>query len=111
MKSLLDPVLAKMRREHPQYGWGDAGGGYFVINNMRIIASNGDGWDHVSVSLPDRCPTWGEMSKIKRLFFADDECVMQLHPPESNYVNQHEFCLHLWKPHAGTIPVPPMYMV
>lgn len=39
---------------------------------LLCIASSGtipisDGWDHVSVSLPGRCPTWEEMDAIKRL--------------------------------------------
>jgi hypothetical protein len=36
-------------------------------------------WEHVSVSLPNRCPNWPEMDFVKRLFWADDEIVMQLH--------------------------------
>ena len=111
MKSLFDGRLSLMRREHPAYGWGDAEGGYFVMNNLRIIASNGEGWDHVSVSLPDRCPTWIEMSKVKEAFFSDDECVIQYHPPKANYVNNHEFTLHLWRPQQMDIPMPPTDLV
>ena len=111
MKSLFDPTIAHLRREHPVYGWGDATGGFFALNNLRIIASSGDGWDHVSVSLPNRCPTWDEMCRVKRLFFHDDECVIQYHPPEEDYVNKNEFVLHMWKPHDVKIPMPPVYMV
>jgi hypothetical protein len=32
-----------------------------------VIASDGMGWDHVSVSLKDRCPTWEEMCLVKDL--------------------------------------------
>ena len=63
-----------------------------------VIASDGGGWDHVSVSTPERVPTWEEMCKIKSLFFDDEEVVMQLHPAKSQYVNYHERCLHLWRP-------------
>ena len=111
MKSLFDPDIAIIRCEHPAYGWGDVTGGFFVLNNLRIIASSGDGWDHVSVSLPNRCPTWDEMCRVKRLFFHDDECVIQYHPPEEDYVNKNEFVLHMWKPHDIKIPMPPVYMV
>lgn len=111
MKPLNEPVLAKMRREHPEMGWGDDSGGYFHLNNMRIIASSAGGWDHVSVSLIDRCPTWLEMVRVKRLFFHDYECVMQLHPPEANYVNIHNFVLHLWRPQNQEIPMPPVEFV
>ena len=58
-------------------------------------------WDHVSVSLKTRTPTWEEMCHIKSLFFADEEVVMQLHPAKSAYVNYHPFCLHLWRPQSA----------
>ncbi|MCX8016968.1 MAG: hypothetical protein N2690_03550, partial [Rhodocyclaceae bacterium] len=32
---------------------------------LRVIASHEDGWEHVSVSRPDRCPTWEEMCRVK----------------------------------------------
>ena len=35
---------------------------------LRVLFSDGLGWDHVSVSLADRCPTWAEMCFIKDLF-------------------------------------------
>lgn len=78
---------------------------------MRVIISNGGGWEHVSVSLPHRCPTWGEMCMIKNLFFNKDETVIQYHPAESEYVNAHEYCLHLWRPINEKIPTPPKEFV
>lgn len=71
-----------------------------------IIASDGLGWDHVSVSLPDRCPTWDEMCHVKDLFFSPDECAVQYHPPRAVYRNHHQFCLHLWRPQDGSMPLP-----
>lgn len=76
-----------------------------------VIASDGGGWDHVSVSRPDRCPTWEEMAHVKALFFSEEEAAMQLHPPASEYVNNHPHCLHLWRPQAVEIPRPPEWMV
>jgi hypothetical protein len=86
----------------------------FLLKNgqqIRIIASDGEGWEHVSVSLEDRCPTWDEMCQVKGMFWGDDDCVMQLHPPKSEWVNNHPFCLHLWRPVGVDIPTPPMLMV
>jgi len=60
-------------------------------------ASDGAGWEHVSVSLLDRCPSWEEMCKIKALFWSDEDLVVQFHPPKSDYVNNHPHCLHLWR--------------
>ncbi len=78
---------------------------------LRVVSSDGMGWNHVSVSLQDRCPTWEEMCLVKDLFWDEDDCVMQLHPPRSEYVNNHRHCLHLWQPHNDVIPMPPSYMV
>ncbi len=91
-------------------------GAFFVPSRpgqppFQVIASDGGGWEHVSVSLPGRCPTWDEMCKIKTLFWTADACVMQLHPPRSEWVNNHPYCLHLWRPVGQAIPMPPSIMV
>jgi hypothetical protein len=80
---------------------------------LRIIAAAGGGWDHVSVSLPDRCPTWAEMSFIHRVFFKPQEVAMQLHVPAEDHINNHPFVLHLWRPRSKLrrIPMPPKDLV
>ena len=80
---------------------GEPNGHFFLKRVSAILSvrvSNGGRWDHVSVSLKTRCPTWEEMCFVREKFFADDEWVMQLHPPKSENVNYHPFCLHLWRP-------------
>ena len=66
-----------------------------------------DGWEHVSVSTRRRVPNWEEMCFVKNAFWLPNECVMQLHPPEADYVNIHPNCLHLWRPLNTEIPMPP----
>jgi len=39
------------------------------------------------------------------------DCVVQYHPPRSEYVNNHPFCLHLWRPAGLDLPLPPAWMV
>lgn len=78
---------------------------------FHVIASDGRGWEHVSVSLENRIPTWTEMCKIKNIFWDKDDCVIQYHPAEKDYVNIASNCLHLWRPIEITIPTPPKYMV
>lgn len=78
---------------------------------LHVIVSDDKGWDHVSVTANGRCPTWEEMCYVKGLFFRPDECVMQLHPPDVIYENQNPHCLHLWRPHDETIPMPRRLMV
>lgn len=96
--------------------WGDDFGAFYIPGpcgqELKVIASSGDpdsgiDWEHVSVSLQNRCPNWQEMCFIKSLFWDDEECVMQLHPPRSQWINQHPYCLHMWKPKNQTIPMPP----
>ena len=100
---------------------GEHGNGCFkvYINNRSffVIASNGGGWDHVSVTPCNRkrqtCPTWEEMCAIKDMFFYPEETVVQYHPPKSQYVNNHPFCLHLWRPNTAgdEIILPPIPFV
>lgn len=78
---------------------------------LRAVVSNDAGWDHVSISRRDRCPNWDEMEQTKRLFFEPDETAMQLHVPETDHVNNHPYCLHLWRPHDTPIPRPPAVLV
>ncbi|HPD15844.1 MAG TPA: hypothetical protein PLE19_12890 [Planctomycetota bacterium] len=78
---------------------------------LQVIASTGGGWDHVSVSLESRCPSWDEMAFVKGIFFFPEEPAMELHPPASTYRNLHPFCLHLWRPQRREIPLPPLEFV
>lgn len=98
---------------------GDSGNGAFKVyiggRSFFCIASNGGGWEHVSVSPCNRKratpPTWAEMCEIKHMFFEDEEAVVQFHPPRSEYVNIHPYCLHLWRPTSQDMPRPPKKFV
>lgn len=98
---------------HPLLGSDESYGnnGCFVIPyrnyEFTVIASDGEGWEHVSVSLKNRNPNWEEMCYIKSIFWGDEDCVVQYHPPKSEYVNNHQYCLHMWRPTDGEIPLPP----
>lgn len=78
---------------------------------LGVIAAVHAGWDHVSVSRPDRCPTWQEMEHVKRRFFNADETAMQLHVPPVDHINCNPRCLHIWRPHGVDIPRPPAVLV
>lgn len=92
---------------------GDRTNGMLVIpaRSMAIVFSNGGGWEHVSVSVRDRCPTWEEMEDVKRKFWEEADTVMQLHVPPSEHRSFHPYCLHMWRPLNVEIPRPPGYMV
>jgi hypothetical protein len=81
---------------------------------LNVMSAPFDGeqeWEHVSVSLPTRCPTWEEMAYVKSLFWSPEDTVIQFHPPESQYVNNHPYCLHLWRNTKTEIPTPPTGLV
>ena len=69
------------------------------------------GFEHLSVSTPIKTPTWEQMCKMKEIFWRDDEVCMQLHPKKEEYVNNHSYCLHIWRPIDKEIPTPPSFMV
>ena len=93
----------------------DGNNGCFTLalktEKLFCLASDGMGWEHVSVSCRHRCPTWAEMAYVKSQFWGPDDIVMQLHPRETDYVNDHPFCLHLWRPVGVELPTPPPIMV
>lgn len=95
---------------------GDARNGAFkipspVMGMLVVLCSADEGWDHVSVSLANRTPTWAEMDWIKRAFFEPEAVAMQLHVAESNHISFHPHCLHLWRPWSPAIPLPPAEFV
>lgn len=88
---------------------------------LTVVASDGSdwpltgypppAWEHVSVSTSVRCPTWDEMCFVKSLFWDPEDAVFQIHPPRSEYVSNHPYCLHLWRPIGIELPRPPLTTV
>jgi len=133
MRTNADHLKEFRNRTHPIYKTEDDARmtGFFVIplskedQTFAIVLANeaypGEmEWEHVSVrigikkyhgKLAERIPTWQEMCAVKELFWEKSECVMQLHPPEADYVNIHDHVLHLWRPMDGVIPLPPKVAV
>lgn len=119
MKNLLDfNKYRQISRELDFYGViGGETEGMFLIpyknEELKVIATSGEGWDHVSVSVngKDRVPDWYEMEFIKRLFFRDNEIAIEYHMPPKDHINCNPNVLHMWRPHNKKIPVPPSIMV
>lgn len=117
MKDRLPVNLEKFRFDHPNYEIAEEGSieGSFEImygnKRLRVLSGCGDGWDHVSVSLTHRTPTWQEMNWIKDRFFEPDELVIQFHPPKDQYINVGKTALHLWRPWNQKIELPPRWMM
>jgi len=101
----------------PEYG----NNGAFELPPIRggrkffCIVSDGMGWEHVSVHVLDgkrlHTPTWSEMCHLKDVFWDAEDMVVQYHPRKSQYVNNHPYTLHLWRPTQEVIPNPPSILV
>lgn len=121
MRNLLSPEIDQHRLRTPQvlalYGtYGDHESGQFHIidkwkRRMVMIASVGYGWEHVSASYQDRCPSWEEMCMVKDMFWEPEDTVVQFHPRESEYISHHPYCLHLWKRVGSEFVLPPSILV
>lgn len=78
-----------------------------------IRCSKGAGWEHVSVTPRKKnyTPSWDDMCRVKDVFWNDEEAVIQIHPPKSEYVNNVENCLHLWRCYYKDMVLPPSVLV
>lgn len=119
MRNSPNLKIEKYRVTDGDYGthqtWGN--NGMFLIPFkalvLRVVCSDGCGWDHLSVSIEGvkRCPHWDEMKHVAELFFRDDEWSVQFHPSRKEYVNNHEWTLHIWRPQHQPLYHPPFAMV
>lgn len=76
-----------------------------------LFGDDEEGWEHVSVSpkgskyeKDQPTPTWNEMCQVKHIFWSDTEQVVQIHPPEDEYlhgIGDDTNILHLWRPKDG----------
>ena len=48
------------------------------------------------MSLAGRLPTYDEVKHAREVFFPAEAEVLQVFPPEKEFVNCHPYCLHLW---------------
>lgn len=79
----------------------DEGAIYFRADRLKVIMSCAQErdervWLHVSLSRPDRMPTYDDMAEVKRVFIGPDKTAYQLFVPDTDHVNLHSHCLHLW---------------
>lgn len=85
------------------------------VRQLAIIASDGMGWEHVSVHARVGremfTPYWDEMCFIKKAFWDAEDVVIQYHPKESEYVNNAPAVLHLWRKIGFEMPTPPSILV
>lgn len=78
------------------------------INVIVSTASMPDSreWMHISVSRNDRLPSFDDLKFVKSIFAGDNRYAYQVFAPVEKHVNIHNFCLHLWVPLTGELPLP-----
>lgn len=105
------PVLRSTLHLPPPKGWRElelggqlraAGHRAFrrSLDGLRVIAGREEhdvqgGVLHVSVSLPDRLPSWEQLKDAKEAFMGD-VWAYQVLAPAKHYLNMHPYVLHLW---------------
>lgn len=92
--------------------WSDDGPGIWYRHDLglRVLCSvntydDGKRWLHVSCSHAEKLPDWYELRGVKDLFVGRSKIAIQVLPRDSEYVNVHPNCLHLWHCLDGD-PVP-----
>lgn len=69
----------------------------YRMGRCQILVSRQQvGW-HLSISRPDRLPTWEEARDARYELIPDDATMALLLPPRSEYINVHEYCLQLYE--------------
>jgi hypothetical protein len=67
---------------------------------MNVIESSehhdGRGWYHVSFSFRDHLPTYDDLQLVRKCFIGEAYTALMIFPPKSEYVNVHQYCLHLY---------------
>lgn len=99
-------------------------GAFMIKHNgidLRMIVSDGFGWEedglpgppweHVSVSVNGRVPTWEEMCFVKDIWWEPNETVIQFHPRRDRYIDCNPHVLHLWRCPAKEPAMPPLECV
>lgn len=102
-----------------QYGSTEVDGwnGAFLVplegDFWHVMISDGMGWKHLSISNAQtkKLPSWSVMVRVKEAFFGDDEWACQFFPAKEDYVNDCEWCLHLWLPINSELPHPSVVLV
>ena len=68
-----------------------------VIFSHEPLGPGGELRWHLSISHPKRYPHWDEIRDARYAFIPDGVTMAMLLPPQSEYVNVHRNCFHLYE--------------
>lgn len=67
-----------------------------TVIQSESIEIDGHKWLHTSYSRKSRTPTYEDTKFIKDNFIGKDKKAIMIFPAESEHINIHPYCLHLW---------------
>ena len=70
---------------------------YGTKDGIGIILSVDYGRHHMSISRPDRLPSWEDVKAAREMFLPIGKHFVMALPPPQHYVNMHQYVLHLWE--------------
>jgi hypothetical protein len=69
----------------------------YMMSGCRIICSRQRAGWHLTISRPDRLPSWEDVRDARYALIPDEAVMVMMLPPRGEYVNVHEFCLQLYE--------------
>jgi hypothetical protein len=60
---------------------------------------------HLSISHPDRLPEWEEIKQARYDLLNRSMDFAMILPREGDYINLHNFCMHIWEIKEGEMDV------
>lgn len=67
----------------------------YRLGPASVIVTKEYGQWHMSIACTDRLPAWEEVAEARYRLIPDGIVMAMPLPPKADYVNVHEFCLHL----------------
>lgn len=95
----------------------DGWNGHFLVplegELWLVIISDGLGFKHLSVTNAQKkiLPGWNILTRLKDLFYGDDEWAVVYFPAKEEYIDDHPYCHHLWCPLNDLLPKPSIVLV
>jgi hypothetical protein len=83
----------KLREVNSPYPWCRA----FLLGECKVLVGIEDGKWHLSISHDKRLPTYWEVKAARYRLCPDDKHMAMIFPPQSQFVNIHDNCLHLFE--------------
>lgn len=71
--------------------------GIYLFGECNAVVTIENGCYHISISHPERLPTYDELKEARYKFAPDFVYMAQIFPPMDEFVNLHPFCLHLYE--------------